>query len=61
MTNREWIEEEAVEAWVSKCEECMYDAPYYYCCKLECMEHEFCRNCNAKSKQVTNKCPYENM
>ena len=27
------------------CEECMKDAPYDYCCKLECGEHEFCRGC----------------
>ena len=27
------------------CEECMKDAPYEYCCKLECGEHEFCRRC----------------
>ena len=32
--------------WVLKeCEECMKDAPYEYCCKLECGEHEFCRRC----------------
>lgn len=29
-----------------KCNECMKDAPYKYCCKLECREHEFCRECN---------------
>lgn len=27
------------------CEECMKDAPYEYCCKFECGEHEFCRGC----------------
>ena len=27
------------------CEECMKDAPYEYCCKFECGEHEFCREC----------------
>lgn len=27
------------------CEECMKDAPYDYCCKFECGEHEFCRGC----------------
>lgn len=25
-----------------KCSECMLDAPYSWCCKLECGEHEFC-------------------
>ena len=27
------------------CKECMKNAPYQYCCKDECMEHEFCRGC----------------
>ena len=33
-----------------KCEKCMSDAPYYWCCKRECGEHEFCKDCTAKSK-----------
>lgn len=37
------------------CERCMYDAPYRWCCKLECGEHEFCRNCTAKSRG--SECP----
>lgn len=41
------------------CEKCMYDAPHEWCCKCECDEYEFCRNCTAKSKQITNKCPHE--
>jgi hypothetical protein len=28
------------------CEECMKGAPYAFCCKRECGEHEFCRNCS---------------
>ena len=32
------------------CEECMKDAPYDYCCKLECGEHEFCRGCKSKAR-----------
>ena len=32
------------------CRDCMEDAPYPYCCKNECGEHEFCRGCNAKSR-----------
>lgn len=28
------------------CNECMNGAPYKFCCKLECGEHEFCRNCS---------------
>lgn len=27
------------------CKECMKYAPYEYCCKFECGEHEFCRGC----------------
>lgn len=45
------------------CRECMYDAPYLYCCKLECNENEFCRQCNAKCKEIEIKCRetrYEN-
>lgn len=29
----------------NKCKECMKDAPYKFCCKLECGEHEFCKQC----------------
>lgn len=28
------------------CSECMKDTPYEYCCRLECGEHEFCKNCS---------------
>lgn len=28
------------------CEECMKGAPYIFCCKRECGEHEFCRGCS---------------
>ena len=45
---------------MSQCKECMYDTPYPYCCKYECGEHEFCKDCNAKSKDLKNGCPYEN-
>jgi len=37
------------------CERCMYDAPYRWCCKPECGEHEFCRNCTANSRG--SECP----
>ena len=33
-----------------KCDECMFDAPYHWCCRLECGQHEFCRGCDAKSQ-----------
>ena len=32
------------------CEECMFDAPHEYCCKIECGEHDFCRHCTSKAK-----------
>ena len=38
------------------CNECMNGAPYKFCCKLECREHEFCRNCSYISKNK--HCPY---
>ena len=34
----------------NKCEKCMFDAPYKWCCKRECGVHAFCKDCNAKSK-----------
>lgn len=39
------------------CQDCMEDAPYHFCCKKECGEHEFCRGCNVKSRG--NHCPNE--
>ena len=43
----------------NKCKECMDGAPYEYCCKVECDEHEFCRHCEAKCKEIVNECPKE--
>lgn len=40
----------------TKCNECMYDAPYSWCCKEVCMELEFCRDCEAKSKGTIDVC-----
>ena len=40
---------------MKKCDECMKDAPYRYCCKTECGQHEFCRGCEAQSRG--DKCP----
>ena len=37
------------------CGECMYDAPYSWCCKDSCGAEEFCRNCNAASRG--SQCP----
>lgn len=30
---------------MSQCKKCMEGAPYNFCCKYECGEHEFCRGC----------------
>ena len=38
------------------CNDCMEGSPYKFCCKLECGEHEFCRNCSFTSKNK--HCPY---
>lgn len=32
------------------CEECMNGSPYKFCCKLECGQHEFCKNCSYTNK-----------
>lgn len=29
-----------------KCKNCIIDAPYTFCCKIECGEHEFCKGCD---------------
>lgn len=39
------------------CNDCMDGAPYKFCCKLECREHEFCRNCSYIPKNK--HCPYK--
>ena len=38
------------------CDECMKNAPYHYCCELECRQHEFCKECEwFKNPQMLNK------
>lgn len=32
----------------NKCKNCMKDAPYRFCCKFECGQHEFCNLCKKK-------------
>lgn len=39
------------------CNECMKGSPYKFCCRLECGEHEFCRNCSYISNNKY--CPYK--
>lgn len=38
------------------CSDCMFDSPYWYCCRLQCGEHEFCRNCKAECRKYDG-CP----
>ena len=40
---------------ISKCDECMKDAPYTFCCRMECGEHEFCRGCEAEARKQPEK------
>ena len=43
----------------NKCAKCMQDAPHEYCCKIECMEHQFCANCTSKAKEGIPLCESE--
>ena len=38
------------------CEECMKGAPYVFCCKRECGEHEFCRGCTYQKSLEETHC-----
>ena len=40
---------------ISECDECMKDAPYTFCCRMECGEHEFCRGCEAEARKQPEK------
>lgn len=40
----------------NKCKECMYDAPYKWCCKEVCGEIEFCRDCEVKCRGTIKMC-----
>lgn len=31
------------------CKECMKGAPWRFCCKYECGEHEFCKRCKYRN------------
>ena len=41
---------------IKSCKECMEGAPYNYCCKIECGQHEFCRDCKYTPRH---KCYHE--
>ena len=36
---------------INECLECMKDAPWRWCCRMECGEHEFCRGCEAEARK----------
>lgn len=36
------------EPFECKCDECIINAPYRFCCKKECGEHEFCKGCDVR-------------
>ena len=42
-----------------KCSECMEGAPYKYCCKWECGEHEFCNGCTSAARDYDKRCDRE--
>lgn len=45
------------ELLINQCKDCMNDAPYNYCCRMECGQHEFCRGCDCEaSKQPEKEC-----
>lgn len=33
------------ETYGHDCEACTLSAPFVYCCRLECGEHDYCRDC----------------
>lgn len=43
------------ESVINKCNECMKDAPYIWCCRVECGEHFFCKGCNCESRKQPNR------
>lgn len=43
----------AIVLLTQSCDECMYDAPFQWCCKQECGQHTFCEGCMAISQKGT--------
>jgi hypothetical protein len=39
-----------------RCERCMQDAPYEYCCKNYCGKHTWCEGCEAECKNGAHLC-----
>ena len=39
-----------------QCYLCVYDAPYKFCCKLECNGFYFCTRCTASCRKVSAPC-----
>lgn len=54
--------ENTEEKIINKCEECMFDAPYAFCCKRMCNYCDFCKKCIASSRgslQLGDRCLYD--
>lgn len=41
----ETLLDDGTDEYLSLCKKCMGDAPYLFCCKIECGEHGFCKGC----------------
>ena len=39
-----------------RCNVCMKDAPYEYCCKNQCGKFTFCESCNAECRTSKKLC-----
>lgn len=42
------------EMYAGNCGVCMIAAPYPYCCRKECGEHEYCTGCAYNDKEDQN-------
>lgn len=47
---------EDLRAARERCDSCMYDAPYEYCCKNQCGGYTWCKDCEAESRDTSKLC-----
>lgn len=40
----------------ARCERCMEDAPYSWCCKHQCGKLEYCNDCHAECREGNKLC-----
>lgn len=40
----------------ARCERCMHDAPYAWCCKNQCGSYNYCEDCEAECRNDTKLC-----